>query len=145
VSLPAPRPGLVIRYSYLWAREADAGQEEGVKDRPCAIVLVVFEEGDRQRVRVLPVTHSPPADARDGLEIPLPTMTRLGLDSTRSWIMLTEANDFFWPGPDLRFLPGHGPETAAYGMLPPKLFKALQERLHARYHGGMISIVPRSE
>jgi hypothetical protein len=108
VSFPAPRPGLVIRYSYLWAREADAGKEEGVKDRPCAIVLVVFEEGDRQRVRVLPVTHSPPADARDGLEIPLPTKTRLGLDSTRSWIMLTETNDFFWLGSDLGFSPAMG-------------------------------------
>jgi len=145
VSFPAPRPGLVIRYSYLWTHEADAGQEEGVKDRPCAIILVVSDEDGRQRVRVLPITHSPPADARDGLEIPLPTKTRLGLDSARSWIVLTEANDFFWPGADLRFLPSRGPESAAYGMLPPKLFKALQERLQARYYRGMISIVPRTE
>jgi hypothetical protein len=70
MSLPVPRPGLVIRYSYLWAREADQGQEEGVKDRPCAVVLVVFDEPDRPRVRVLPITHTAPADPRDGLEIP---------------------------------------------------------------------------
>jgi len=38
VSLPTPRPGLVIRYSYLWAREHDQGREEGVKDRPCAVL-----------------------------------------------------------------------------------------------------------
>ena len=145
MSFPAPRPGLVIRYSYLWAREADAGQEEGVKDRPCAIILILFEEDGRQRVRVLPVTHSPPSDPRDGLEIPLPTKIRLGLDRERSWIVLTEANDFFWPSVDLRFLPGYGPESAAFGMLPPKLFKALQKRLQARYYRGTISIVPRTE
>jgi hypothetical protein len=113
VSFPAPRPGLVIRYSYLWAREADAGQEEGVKDRPCAIILVLFEEDGRQRVRVLPVTHSPPSNPRDGLEIPLPTKIRLGLDSMRSWIVLTEANDFFWPR---RSAVSAGPWTGERGL-----------------------------
>ena len=38
MSLPAPQPGLVIRYAYLWAREHDRGAEDGAKDRPCAIV-----------------------------------------------------------------------------------------------------------
>jgi hypothetical protein len=34
VSFPAPKPGLVIRYSFLWSHEADAGAVEGAKDRP---------------------------------------------------------------------------------------------------------------
>lgn len=38
MSLPAPRPGLVISYAYLWAREHGRGAEEGLKDRPYAIV-----------------------------------------------------------------------------------------------------------
>ena len=42
MSWPVPRPGLVIRYSYLWESEAGAGREEGVKDRPCAIILVMY-------------------------------------------------------------------------------------------------------
>jgi hypothetical protein len=33
--LPTPEPGLVIGYSYLWAREHGAGREEGVKDFAC--------------------------------------------------------------------------------------------------------------
>jgi hypothetical protein len=102
VSWPTPQPGLVIRYSYLWEREAREGREEGAKDRPCAIVLVLLREGDSPIVRVLPVTHSAPADPADALEIPHPTKRRLGLDSDRSWVVLTEANDFIWPGPDLR-------------------------------------------
>ncbi len=35
-------------------------------------------------------------------EIPHATKHRLELDVERSWIVLTEANRFAWPGPDLR-------------------------------------------
>jgi hypothetical protein len=38
MKLPTPEAGLVIGYSYLWAREHSAGRQEGVKNRPCAIV-----------------------------------------------------------------------------------------------------------
>lgn len=41
MSLPAPQPGLVICYSFLWSHEHRRGQEEGRKDRPCVIVLAV--------------------------------------------------------------------------------------------------------
>lgn len=132
MSWPVPQPGLVVRYSYLWDSEARAGREEGVKDRPCAIVMVVTEEGKRPRVRVLPVTHTPPHDAADAVEIPQVTKNRLGLDSERSWIVLTEANDFYWPGPDLRMLPGRGSESCAYGFLPPRFFTHVVERLRLR-------------
>ena len=46
--------------------------------------------------------HAPPDREGDAIEIPLETKKRLGLDSERSWIMITEANEFVWPGPDLR-------------------------------------------
>lgn len=112
---PAPQPGLVVRYSYLWKREAEAGRDEGVKDRPCAIVVAIEGGADHTRVLVLPVTHAPPQLLDEGIEIPQPTKLRLGLDSERSWIMVSEANDFIWPGPDLCFLPGQGPESTASG------------------------------
>jgi hypothetical protein len=41
MALPKPETGLVISYSYLWRHQSDAGQTEGVKDRPCVIVLAV--------------------------------------------------------------------------------------------------------
>lgn len=81
---PTPRPGLVIRYSYLWEKEARQGREEGVKDRPCAIILVILRECEHPIVRVLPVTHSQPENPADALEIPQQTKRRLGLDSERS-------------------------------------------------------------
>jgi hypothetical protein len=41
------------------------------------------------------------------------TNQRLGLDAERSWVMLTEANRFVWPGPDLRMKEPSGGDTTA--------------------------------
>ncbi len=142
---PEPKPGLVIRYSYLWQEEAALGREEGSKDRPCAIVLAVRNEESDFQVYVLPITHSPPSSDEDGVEIPVLTKSRLGLDSGRSWVLITEANEFLWPGPDLRFLSGHGPESAVYGMLPPKLFRSIRDRFIAKAKDRRASVVPRTE
>ncbi|WP_040622479.1 hypothetical protein [Rhodovulum sp. PH10] len=145
MSWPVPQPGLVVRYSYLWEREAREGREEGVKDRPCAIVLVVLREDESQVVRVLPVTHSPPDDPLDALEIPQPVKQRLGLDTGRSWVVLSEANDFIWPGPDLRPAVSGDPSSVAYGFLPPGFFRVLRERLIARRKVRLMQAVARSE
>lgn len=142
---PVPRPGLVIRYSYLWESEARAGREEGVKDRPCAIILVVLREGEHPIVRVLPVTHSPPGDPADAIEIPPATKQRLRLDADRSWVVLSEANDFIWPGPDLRPAVSGDLSSVAYGMLPPGFMAALRERLTHRRREKRMAITPRTE
>lgn len=145
MSWPVPRPGLVIRYSYLWESEARQGREEGVKDRPCAIVLVMLREGEHPIVRVLPITHSPPADPADALEIPQPTKQRLGLDSDRSWVVLSEANDFIWPGPDLRPAVSGELSSVVYGMLPPAFTKVLRERLLRRWREKRAAVTRRTE
>lgn len=41
---------------------------------------------------VLPITHTPLDKDKDGVEIPLLTKRRLGLDEERSWIITTELN-----------------------------------------------------
>jgi hypothetical protein len=102
VGFPNPVPGLVIRYSYLWAEDHRRGREEGVKDRPCAIILITAKTQDGPAVTVLPITHAPPSDPNLAVEIPAAVKRRLGLDDERSWVVLTEANRFIWPGPDLR-------------------------------------------
>ncbi len=95
-------------------------------------------------VRVLPITRSPPTDPRDALEIPLPTKRRLGLDSERSWVVLSEANEFLWPGPDLRFAQGGGPESAVYGKLPETFMRDVRDRLLGRMKGGTLKVVRRT-
>jgi hypothetical protein len=145
VNWPEPAPGQLIRYSFLWTREAAEGREEGTKDRPCAIIVVVQRKGRRPLVRVLPVTHAPPTDPAGALEIPLATKRRLGLDSERSWIMLDEANDFTWPGPDLRPARNGDLDSIIYGKLPPQFRILLADRLRARRKTVRLSTVQRTE
>jgi hypothetical protein len=126
---PLPEPGMVIRYAYLWKEEAIAGRDESRKDRPCAIVLVTrLEEGDR-KVLVVPVTHTPPRIGDSAVEIPLQVKQRLGLDSERSWVVLTELNEFVWPGPDIRPIGKTG--SPVYGFLPNIFFRHLITLLSA--------------
>jgi len=62
MAIPTPEPGLVISYAYLWDHEAQSGQEEVRKDRPCVIALAVQRQQDDETwVTVLPVTHTSPA------------------------------------------------------------------------------------
>lgn len=142
---PAPQLGLVIRYSYLWTREASVGREEGVKDRPCAIVLAIDAAQERKRVIVLPITHTAPQPPYEGVELPAAVKVRLGLDHERSWIIVSEGNDFIWPGPDLRPMAGEGSESVAYGFLPPRLFDAIRNRFLARARTGQASMTKRTE
>jgi len=146
VSLPEPHPGLVIRYAYLWKREYDQGRDEGSKDRPCAIVMTVTMEDDAaQQVLVLPITHTPPYDAADAVEIPSATKQRLDLDGERSWIVISEVNEFVWPGPDIRAVPGSDDASIVYGVLPPRFFDFVRERFLQRLRRDPAARVPRTE
>jgi hypothetical protein len=141
-----PRVGYVLRYAYLWHDEFARAQEEGTKDRPCVLIVATSRpdlEG-RISVRVLPVTHSEPRDSRAAVEIPALTKRRLGLDSQRAWVVLSEGNTFIWPGPDVRPVPGRHPETIYYGPLPPKLFRAIVTRLIALARARRYRDVPRT-
>ena len=136
----------MIRYSYLWARESEDKRAEGVKDRPCAIVVAILRPNlPGPLVRVLPITHSPPVDPRAALELPQSTKQRLGLDDERSWIVLSECNDFVWPGPDLRPSINGDLATVAHGILPPNFLKILKARLLERIHAKRFKTVSRTK
>lgn len=115
--LPVPEPGLVVSYSYLWHAEYEWDQEEGLKDRPCAIILVAKDASGETVVTVVPITHSAPGG--DAVEIPLAVKRRLSLDEARSWAVVSEVNRFAWPGPDLRPVTRGDRERFDYGFLPP--------------------------
>lgn len=125
--IPDPQPGLVISYAYLWQRDAKQGREEGTKYRPALVVLAVESDDEHGKiVLVAPITHRKPDDPETGVEIPPLTKRRLGLDSERSWVIVSEVNRFEWPGPDL--LPV-APGQWAYGFLPAGLFRTIRDRL----------------
>jgi hypothetical protein len=146
VAVPEPLPGLVIRYSYLWHAEFLEGREDGVKDRPCAIVAAIRTDADGDtRVLVLPVTHSAPAKGAPAVEIPPAVKRQLKLDADRSWIVLSEWNEFVWPGPDLRGGAGGDPASFAYGFLPRGLFASVRDRFVEAVRSGRGGRVQRTE
>src|SRR5262249_12669185 len=126
--IPNPEPGLVISYAYLWHHERQAGKEEGQKDRPSVNVLAVEREADgATMVTVLPITHSAPHDPTSAVEIPLPVKQHFGLEEDLSWIIVSEGNEFLWPGYDLPKLPHT--DRYDYGLLPPRLLDHLLDLL----------------
>lgn len=145
MAFPEPVAGLVIRYSYLWWDEHARGREEGTKDRPCAVVLVMTNHDDERVVTVLPISHAPPADLKLAVEIPAPVKQRLKLDVERSWVVLTEANRFIWPGPDLRPSKPGDLASVGYGLLPSALFEEIRTKFIAAIRARRASFVPRSD
>jgi hypothetical protein len=136
---------MVIRYAYLWQREDELGLEEGLKDRPCAIVAALIRDNQGARVVVLPITHTPPDADGTAVEIPQSVKRSLGLDDERSWIIVSEGNDFVWPGPDLRPQPGADLSTVAYGFLPPRLFEIVRRQFLDLLTTGQLRPVQRTE
>ncbi|HEX4080571.1 MAG TPA: hypothetical protein VHX61_17045 [Rhizomicrobium sp.] len=141
--VPNPEPGLVISYAYLWHREHQTGRDEGRKIRPSVIVLAVERESDGATiVTVLPITHAPPSDPGTAIEIPLPVKHHLGLDGQRSWIVVSEGNEFLWPGFDLRKRPRT--DRYDYGFLPPRFFDQIVRAFVAWHRRGKRRITSRN-
>jgi uncharacterized protein YifN (PemK superfamily) len=141
VGLPDPQPGLVISYAFLWKQEYDTGHEDGLKDRPCAVVLVSQDKNGDRLVTVVPITHTKPIDMAAAVELPAKTRARLGLDENPSWVVLTDLNRFIWPGPDLRPIE---PAKWDYGFLPPKLFEEIKTKMLAVAGAGRADVVSRT-
>lgn len=144
MSLPTPEPGLVVCYSYLWHDESVAGREEGIKNRPCALILV-SPKADGTRILVTPITHTKPSDLSSAVEIPIKTKKRLGLDDKPAWAICSEVNEFYWPGTDLKAVSSKDPSRVHYGVLPPKLFKQIKLKIQFLSKGRRLKTVARSE
>jgi hypothetical protein len=124
--LPKPEAGLVIRYDFLWAREADKGKTIS-KVRPACLAFASDETKSPRLVVLLPITHSAPIAGDAGIEIPRAVCEHLGSDDGRSWVILSELNIDDWPNAGLQPVPGKR-NTCAYGFIPPILFNMISER-----------------
>ena len=102
--------------------------------------LRVDGNGDT-RVLVLPITHTPPDHPTLAIEIPAKTKDGLNLDDAGSWIVISEWNEFIWPGPDLRRLPG---ATDGSGAIPPRLFATIRDKFIALVTSRNAHRVPRT-
>jgi hypothetical protein len=141
VNYPAPVPGLVIRYNYLWDKEKSDGQPLGSKDRPCAIILYHSKTND---TIVVPITHSPPEPGEEDLSVEVPPELRgqLGLDDATNWVRVSEVNRFEWPGIHLRPLPSD-PNRCDYGMIPREFYEKIKARLQEAMLKGRVPSAKR--
>ncbi|MGO4569472.1 hypothetical protein AB4Z52_31610 [Rhizobium sp. 2YAF20] len=82
-------PGQIVRFFYLWSRQAAAGEESGRKARPtCVVVRTVAVPG---AVFLFPITSQYPSTDRLSLAISEMECRRAGLDFP-CWIILDEYN-----------------------------------------------------
>lgn len=59
--------------------------------------------------------------------------------------MLTEANRFRWPGPDIRRVNPDVPDSFVFGQIPHKMFLRVREAFLADALARRATIVPRTE
>ena len=134
MALPDPKPGLIIRYDYLWTHEAAAGRDQG-KTRPACLVAAADPAVLPRYVVLLPITHTRPIGDTVGIEIPARVRQALGLDDTPSWVIVSEYNVDEWPNAGLSSLPGR-PDVFSHGFIPPGLFARIKagflELAHAK-------------
>lgn len=83
------KPGDVVRYYYLWARQAADGEESGRKARP--VCVVVRTPAEPAALFLFPLTSQKPAPSRDALAVSEIECRRGGLDHP-SWLILDEYN-----------------------------------------------------
>ena len=87
------RTGCVIRFPFLWVREAARGETEGRKPRPVAVGVRIARPKGEDVLVLFPITSQPPSPDRFAAEIPEMEKRRAGLDATlRLWIILDEYN-----------------------------------------------------
>ncbi|HXC56549.1 MAG TPA: hypothetical protein VNU97_14720 [Rhizomicrobium sp.] len=97
------------------------------------------------KIAALAITHSPPANRDDAIVLPRQVKKALGLDDRPSWVVLTEANVFTWPGPDIRNIPGTEPPTPIYGRIPSGLFKTIVQSALEIRRRKRLRLVTRTE
>ena len=141
MTLPAPKPGLVFRYDYVWAADAHSGPESG-KDRPACLVAASDSSLKPKFVVILPITHTEPRPGVVGIELPPRVKAHLGLDDLRSWVIVSEHNVDAWPNGGLSPLPGK-PGVFSHGFLPPSLFAQVKARFLELARGGQTKGVTR--
>ena len=126
MALPDPKPGLVVRYDYLWSHEAAKGRTQG-KDRPACLMIATDPAVTPRFVVLLPITHSAPTGGTVGIEVPAAVRAHLGLDEQPCWVVISDHNIDEWPNPGLQPVPGDR-DVFAYGFIPPRLFASIKAK-----------------
>lgn len=101
-----------------------------MKDRPVAVVVVVQAADGIHKVLVVPMTTTQPDKDQAAIEVPDAVRRQLGLKAPRSWIVVSEWNEFSWPGYDIRPISKKSGDIS-YGALPAGLFRRVRDAIIA--------------
>lgn len=100
------RTGDVIWYPYLWTWQAERGESEGRKNRPCCMMVSRVDRKTRKTLLFLfAISSQPPTQAGSAIEVPALERRRAGLhDLKQAWVTVNEYNldvleDSFYYGP----------------------------------------------
>lgn len=141
-----PETGLVFRYDFVFRDEHARGIDSG-KERPCAIIVASApDEQGARKILAAPITHTPPARAQDGVEIPHKLARHLGLDDDRMWVKVNDLNRFTWE--EDRIPVGIVPvskDQPAHGFLPPRLRTQIKQAVLEHAKDNALSITGRDE
>jgi hypothetical protein len=83
--------GAIIKYSYLWAREYDGGEETGRKTRPTCVMVTFMGPDRRKNTLLFAITSQPPRADRLSVEVPA-TEARRGKLRQPAWVIVSEFN-----------------------------------------------------
>jgi hypothetical protein len=131
-----PINGLVIYYSYLWAREYDRREESGRKARPACLQIIIAKPESGTIVALFPITSQPPPPERTALEVPETDARRIGL-TRPSWVIVDE-----WNLDDLAKSP-HIADAHPIGVLSPAFMKRVRAAAADRIRARLYRSVPR--
>ena len=89
-----PPKGSLITYPYLWLSQADQGETEGRKDRPCCLLLQVWDAAtETHHLMILAVSSQPPRKDQTALQVPDTERRRGGLARyPAAWVVVSEYN-----------------------------------------------------
>src|SRR5271169_3045038 len=85
--------------------------------------------------------HRAPKDTPAAVEIPRAVKKHLGLDDERSWVVVSEGDQFVWPGYDLRKV--RSTDRYDYGYLPPRFFKDVLAAFRVWHKSHKVKVTPR--
>ncbi len=141
-----PKPGLVIRYDFLWKDQQQTGLDSG-KDRPSAIVFASEERPDGSKaVYLCAITHSPPGKGETAVKVPEAVARHLGLDDVQSWIKTDQVNQFIWEKGRIPYGVSQTPKGQwSYGQLPQKLGQQVFEQVRDKARSRSLETVRRDD
>lgn len=131
-----PRNGEVFRYSYLWRRESERGEDAGRKIRPVCLSVLLGDDAGKTRVALFPITSQPPSKERAFLQIPETELKRLGLREP-AWVILDECNLDIW---EASF---HIADRRPLGRISYALFERIRAVALEQLRAGLLGQIPR--